>query len=147
MKSNQISKFIFANILLICFAGPTFAKAESHSTAHKLSPVGRPADANKAMKKVSVIASDDMKFKFLQPVEFNDGDIVTFEVTNAGKIPHEFSIGDEKEQKDHQEMMRKMPNMVHKHGNTITLKPGETKTLTWEFKSGNDVVFARRGTQ
>ncbi|CEG59257.1 Copper-binding protein (fragment) (plasmid) [Legionella fallonii LLAP-10] len=41
-------------------------------------------------------------------------------------------------------MMRAMPNMVHEDGNTITLKPGETKTLTWKFKStpGHEIVFS-----
>ena len=37
--------------------------------------------------------------------------------------------------------MRQMPDMIHQDGNTVTVKSGETKVLTWEFKSG-DVVFA-----
>ncbi|MGM9451982.1 hypothetical protein ACTAZI_01470 [Legionella bozemanae] len=31
-----------------------------------------------------------------------------------------------------------MPDMVHEYENTVTLKPGETKTLTWKFRSTPD---------
>ncbi|WP_238586002.1 hypothetical protein [Legionella nautarum] len=72
---------------------------------------------------------------FRKKLKLHDGEIITFEITNAGTVNHEFSIGHEQEQKAHQDMMRAMPNMVHEDGNTITLKPGETKTLTWKFKS------------
>lgn len=38
--------------------------------------------------------------------------------------------------------MRQMPDMVHQDGNTVTVKPGETKVLTWEFNGEIDVIFA-----
>ncbi|KTD21438.1 hypothetical protein E3983_03825 [Legionella israelensis] len=112
--------------------------------AHSSSPsvVGQPADASRVTKTIKVTASDDMKFQFLSEPNLHNGDVISFEVTNVGKVPHEFSIGDEKEQKAHLQMMRKMPNMVHQHGNAITINPGETKQLIWEFKSGFEVVFA-----
>ena len=64
-----------------------------------------------------------------------------FVITNEGKISHEFSIGDENEQKAHREMMRTMPSMVHEDGNTVTIKPGEIKELTWKFKGDSDVFL------
>jgi uncharacterized cupredoxin-like copper-binding protein len=109
---------------------------------HNMSPVGTPASATKNVKIIAVDTNDDMRFKFNSNLKLTDGDIITFEVTNKGRIPHEFSIGDEEEQKSHREMMRKMPNMVHQDGNTITIPPGETKTLTWKFKGESEVVFA-----
>ena len=63
-------------------------------------------------------------------------------MSNQGKITHEFSIGNEQEQKAHHEMMQKMPNMVHEDDNTVTVKSGETKELIWKFKNVGDVVFA-----
>ncbi len=50
-----------------------------------------------------------------------------FIVTNAGQIKHEFAIGDAEEQRQHAEMMNKMPDMKHDEGNALTLEPGETK--------------------
>lgn len=85
-----------------------------------------------------------MQFSFSENPKLHNGEIITFEITNVGKVTHEFSIGDEEEQKAHQKMMRAMPDMIHEDGNTVTLKPGETKALTWKFKSnpGHDVVFS-----
>ncbi len=113
-----------------------------HHHAPKPSPVGKPAPAAKATKVIRVTTLDNMRYEFSDTPELNNGDIVTFIVTNAGQIDHEFSIGDEQEQQAHREMMRKMPNMAHEDGNTVTVKPGETKQLTWQFNTGAEVVFA-----
>ncbi|KTD06568.1 hypothetical protein Lgra_3345 [Legionella gratiana] len=133
-----LTKIILSSIFSVIFISPTFA----HS--NKISSVGNPVDVTKTTKTIYVIASDDMRFNFSQKLKFHDGEIITFKVTNVGKVVHEFSIGDEQEQKAHQKMMRDMPGMVHEDGNTITINPGETKTLTWKFKSNptQNVVFA-----
>jgi uncharacterized cupredoxin-like copper-binding protein len=66
------------------------------------------------------------------------GQTVRFIVTNAGKIEHEFVIGDAEEQRQHAEMMKETPNMKHDEGNAVFLEPGETKELIWRFgKRGN----------
>lgn len=142
MATELFKTITLVGILSGFCASQSYADNGHHHSQHKPSLVGQPVNATKATKIVKVITSDDMRFNFLQKSDFHDGEIVTFEVTNAGKIPHEFSIGDEKEQKAHQEMMRKMPDMTHEHGNTITINPGETKTLTWQFKSGHEVLFS-----
>ncbi|HHF7368098.1 TPA: hypothetical protein ACPSKY_003249 [Legionella bozemanae] len=130
-------------ILTSFFSGIFINSSFAHSH-HETSSIGNPVNATKATKTIKVTASDDMRFNFLQAPKVHDGEIITFEVTNIGKVVHEFSIGDEKEQKEHQKMMRTMPGLVHKDGNTITINPGETKTLTWQFKANpkHDVVFA-----
>jgi len=109
---------------------------------HEGSSVGKPAPAAQATVIIQVITLDTMRYKFTPQPELKDGDIVKFVVTNQGKIPHEFSIGDSKEQQAHREMMRKMPNMIHQDGNTITIPPGETKEIIWQFKGSSTVVFA-----
>ncbi|MCE0722896.1 MULTISPECIES: cupredoxin domain-containing protein [Legionella] len=131
-------------IILTGFFSGIFINSTFAHSHHEASSIGSPVKATKTTKTIKVTASDDMRFNFLQPPKFHDGEIITFKVTNRGKVVHEFSIGDEKEQKEHQKMMRAMPSMVHEEGNTITINPGETKTLTWQFKSNpkHDVVFA-----
>lgn len=130
-------------ILTVFFSGIFINSVFAHAH-HEQSTTGNPERAAKATKTILVTASDDMRFHFSQDLEFHDGEVITFKVTNTGKVNHEFSIGDEQEQQAHQKMMRAMPDMVHEDGNTITVKPGETKTLTWKFKSTpkHDVVFA-----
>jgi uncharacterized cupredoxin-like copper-binding protein len=121
---------------------PSSDHDEGHRHDDEGSTVGEPALAVQATQTIHVTTMDTMRYKFSPQPALKAGDIVKFVVTNPGKIPHEFSIGDENEQIAHREMMRKMPNMVHEDGNTVTIKQGETKELTWKFKSGSDVFFA-----
>ncbi|MCG8314383.1 MAG: cupredoxin family protein [Pseudomonadales bacterium] len=117
-------------------------EADHGSHAHTESAVGKPANSLKPSKTIQVETMDTMRFTFSEELNIKNGDVIEFVVTNNGKIPHEFSIGNEKEQNSHRDMMRKMPNMVHEDGNTVTVKPGEKKTLTWQFTGNDEVVFA-----
>lgn len=121
-------------------------KSHGHDGGHphdnEGSPVGAPVDAARATRTIHVITKDTMRYNFSKELNLKAGEIIKFVVTNEGKTAHEFSVGDREEQKAHMEMMRKMPNMIHEDGNTVTVKPGGTKELTWQFKSGSEVVFA-----
>ena len=73
---------------------------------------------------------------------------VTFAVTNAGKIPHEFTLGDRATQLDHEHQRQLMPAMgghVHTHGasggGTLTVPPCETRRLTWTFDEPGLVLY------
>ncbi len=120
--------------------------SSSHDSEHEHdgegSSVGWPADAKQSTRVIKVTTKDSMRYEFSDKLDFKAGEIVTFEVTNQGKIAHEFSVGDSAEQKEHQAMMRKMPGMTHQDGNTVTVEPGETKSLTWKFAADGKVVFA-----
>ena len=109
---------------------------------HMQSAVGMPAKPEQATKTIEVELLDTMRFKFSEEVKVRGGDIIKFLVTNKGRLPHEFSIGNQEEQDAHRQMMRNMPNMHHSDGNAVSLKPGETRILTWHFKGKDDVVFA-----
>lgn len=106
------------------------------------SAVGKSAKGMAATKTYQVSMLDSMTFEFSTPPVLKKGDVVKFVVTNKGLINHEFSIGNASEQKAHGEMMKKMPGMVHEDGNTITVKPGQTKELLWQFAGNEEVVFA-----
>lgn len=132
---------ILAMLSTLALTMPVFAHMDHHSQA-TVSKVGKPANPSKAKRVIEVTTSDDMRFKFDKNLDINNGEIITFKVTNVGNVNHEFSIGDEKEQQAHRKMMQKMPNMVHEDDNTVTVKPGETKLITWQFKSGEEVVIS-----
>ena len=106
------------------------------------SAVGKPAQGMAATKTYQVSMLDSMKFVFNQKPDLSPGDVVKFVVTNNGKIPHEFSIGNAAEQAKHNEMMKKMPDMQHEDGNTVTVQPGQRKELVWQFAGHDEVVFA-----
>lgn len=117
--------------------------AGAHQHGGDKSPVGSPAQASLAKKVILVSLTDDMRMNFKDDTSaIKSGTIIQFIVTNNGKIPHEFSVGNQDEQKEHAEMMRSMPGMVHADGNTVTVKPGESRALTWHFEGDDLVVFA-----
>ena len=130
IKSLQ-GEFILKNI----------SHAEGHEHDAGESPVGRPAAQQEATLTVNVATFDTMRYAFSSDLNLKKGDVVKFVITNEGKIPHEFSIGDKAEQAEHREMMRKMPDMVHHDASTVTIKPGKTQILAWKFNTA-DVVIA-----
>ena len=97
---------------------------------------GKPADAADADREVKVTASDELRFD-PATVQVKAGEIVTFVVTNKGKADHEFVLGDAAYQAAHE--------TVHEHGmsmqNAVTVKPGETQTLTWQFTDRARVLY------
>jgi uncharacterized cupredoxin-like copper-binding protein len=58
---------------------------------------------------------------------------VTFVVTNSGTIEHEFYLGDEEAQAEHEQEMAAMGGMGHDEPEGIGVEPGETKELTYTF--------------
>lgn len=58
---------------------------------------------------------------------------VTFIVTNTGAIDHEFYLGHEAAQAEHEQEMAEMGGMSHDEPAGIAVKPGETKELTFTF--------------
>jgi uncharacterized cupredoxin-like copper-binding protein len=79
-----------------------------------------------------VTGRDTMRFEPAS-ITVNRGETVRFVVTNAGKIEHEFMIGDPQEQQAHDVMMQSTPGMKHDEANTVSLAPGKTKSLVWTF--------------
>jgi uncharacterized cupredoxin-like copper-binding protein len=68
------------------------------------------------------------------PMTVPAGVPVTFVVTNTGTVLHEFTLGDEDAQADHEQEMLEAGGMVmHDDPNAIGVEPGETKELTWTF--------------
>jgi len=117
--------------------------AGAHEHGNESYSVGVPAEAAVADRTVDVVMSDAMTYTFTPNItSIRDGEVINFVVSNEGKIDHEFSIGNQEDQKEHAAMMVRMPGMVHDDPNTVTVTPGESRTLTWRFKGDDMVVFA-----
>jgi len=103
--------------------------------------VGKPGDPKKVSRAIQVVMSDDMKFT---PANINvkRGETIRFVVSNAGRIKHEMIIGSTAELKQHAELMRKMPGMEHADSNQVTLDPGKSAELVWQFTEPGTVDFA-----
>ncbi|MBI2379498.1 MAG: cupredoxin family protein [Gammaproteobacteria bacterium] len=132
-------------LILLCLpftvaAGGTDHHEHRHE-ARSGGAVGHPGKAEAVNRTLRVDAGDDMRF---QPgkIAIKAGETIRFVVRNAGKVRHEFMLGDAAEQAAHADMMRKMPDMVHEEANALTLEPGQEKALIWRFTEAGEVEFA-----
>ena len=115
--------------------------AHDHGThGHGDMASGQPGDPNKFGRTI-LINAQDIKFDQSE-ILVKSGETVKFVVANTGKLKHEFIIGSAEEQRQHAEMMKQMPDMVHEDANTLTLEPGETKNLVWRFTRAGAVEVA-----
>ena len=103
---------------------------------------GEPGDAGKVDRTIRIKALDTMRYDKSQ-LKVRAGETVRFIVTNAGKIRHEFVIGDAAEQREHEQEMQGMPGMtMPDEANGISLAPGQTKSIVWRFAGPGTVELA-----
>lgn len=100
---------------------------------------GYPGDPSDSDRTVRIEALDSLEFDPAR-VEVDEGEVVTFVVTNAGKNTHEFALGDENFQIAHQEDMS-MDGMSGDKVNSVELEPGDTKEITWVFTDAGEVLY------
>lgn len=103
--------------------------------------VGKPGDPSKVSRAIQVVMGDNMKFTPAQ-VNVKRGETIRFDVRNAGRIKHEMVIGSMAELKQHAELMRRFPGMEHDDPNMVTLAPGESGELIWQFTQAGTFDFA-----
>lgn len=104
---------------------------------------GRPGDAGKADRTIRIKALDAMHYD-KRELTVRAGETVRFIVTNTGKIRHEFVIGDAAEQHEHEKEMQGMPAgmVMPDEANGISLAPGETKSIVWQFAGPGTIELA-----
>ena len=97
------------------------------------------ASASVSATRVEVMLTDALK---MEPAAMTvaAGVPVTFVVTNAGKTNHEFYLGGEAAQTEHEKEMGAMGGMTHDEPEGIGLKPGETKELSYTFAAPGKVL-------
>ena len=104
VKFNFASRagFVFAAAALAAsaaFAGGT------HGGGHDESPIGEPGVAANVTRTIEVDAADSMRFT-PSNVSVKKGETIRFVIKNSGKVPHEFSLGTEKELKEERDAVK-----------------------------------------
>jgi uncharacterized cupredoxin-like copper-binding protein len=105
--------------------------------------IGQAGDASEAARTVEIRQLDTRKFEPAE-VEVQEGETVTIRVTNTATALHEFFLGDEEAQKEHEEEMAAMGDAEMKMSDTearLFMEPGETKQITWTFGDAGEVPF------
>jgi uncharacterized cupredoxin-like copper-binding protein len=132
MTARRLATILVPVLLLVaaCSAGGGATTGPSASTA----PV-----ASGSASRVEVTLTDAL---MIEPATMTvpAGVPVTFVVTNSGAANHEFYLGDEAAQAEHEKEMAAMGGMTHDEPQGIALKPGETKELTYTFAQPGETV-------
>ena len=113
-----------------------------HGHDHRESDaIGAEGSAVNANRTVNVDMSDAMRFT-PSTLAVGQGETIRFVINNSGALKHEFVLGTEKELKEHYELMKKFPEMEHSDPNMVTVAPGKTGEVIWQFTRSGKVDFA-----
>ena len=115
--------------------------AGNHAGGHGDDVIGQPGVASNVTRTVTVDMKDDMRF---HSSNFNvkQGETIRFVAKNSGKVRHEMVLGTIKDLKDHYEVMKKNPEMEHADDNMVTVAPGKSGEIIWQFTKAGKVDFA-----
>jgi len=90
---------------------------------------------------IEISMLDELRFD-PDTVEVAVGETVTLRVTNDGQIRHDFTLGDEETQAEHEaEMAEGGMSMGHDEPNQLGLDAGESGELTWHFTAPASILY------
>lgn len=115
--------------------------AGSHAGGHDDEAIGKAGVAAKVNRTITVDMTDDMRFS-PGSISVRRNETVRFIVKNSGQVKHEFVLGTAKELKEHNEQMKKFPEMEHADPNMVTVAPGKSGEVIWQFTQAGKVDFA-----
>ena len=145
MKSVQA--IITGIALSLSITGAFAHDAEDHGkkprqkTDGHASTLGKPGEAKKVSRTVEVGMTDTMRF-LPDKITARRGETIRFVVKNNGKLKHEMVLGTVKELKAHAALMQKFPEMEHADPNQVSVEPGKTGELIWQFTKDGTFDFA-----
>ena len=89
---------------------------------------------------VEIRTTDNLVF---EPAELSvmPGETVTFRLINEGQLVHDFTLGDEEAQDEHEAEMAEMSGMTHEEPNVVTIPAGGIAELTWRFGEDGTVLI------
>lgn len=135
--SQILSALLFAGLATGALAAGNHAAGHDHASAS----IGKPGNAADVTRTIKISMGDNMRYS-PSTIKVNNGETVRFILKNKGKLEHEMVLGSAKDLKRHAELMKKNPGMEHDDPNQVSLEPGQTKELIWQFTQQGTVDFA-----
>jgi uncharacterized cupredoxin-like copper-binding protein len=133
--SQLLKRFVVIGVALAA------SGAIAHGDERPGKAYGKPGDRVKASRTVEIAMSDQMRFTPAS-ITARKGETIRFVVNNSGKLKHEMVLGSIKELKEHAALMLKSPGMEHADANQISVDPGKTGELIWQFTNAGTFDFA-----
>ncbi len=149
-QTKRVAFIFMALALVLAACGGSAATADQPVEQHEesqqeeLFSFGEPADADEADRVIEIDANDNLTFDASE-ITVSAAETITFRITNTGNITHDFTLGDQEAQDEHEaemsEMMENGETMSHDEPNAAVLGAGETKELTWRFSEAGTVLI------
>jgi uncharacterized cupredoxin-like copper-binding protein len=133
--SHRAPMLLAIGLLLAAFS------AIAHGDEHDDAAYGKPGDPAKVSRTIEIDMSDAMRFT-PATITARKGETIRFVVKNSGKVKHEMVLGSIKELKEHAALMLKFPEMEHADPNQLTVDPGKTGEMIWQFTKAGAFDFA-----
>ena len=139
IKSLQPALSTLIAVGIAVAASGAAAHGAEHHDEH--AAFGEPGDPAKVSRSVAIDMNDTMRYN---PARINvkRGETIRFIVKNSGQVKHEVVLGTVKELREHAALMRKFPEMEHADPNQLSVEPGKTGELLWQFTKPGTFDFA-----
>lgn len=111
------------------------------TSAHGDDALGQAGVAGKVTRTIKVDMNDNMRFT-PDKLQVKAGDTIRFVVRNSGKLKHEMVFGSAAQLQAHYAAMLKNPEMEHADDNQVSVAPGQSGELIWQFSQAGIVDFA-----
>ena len=108
--------------------------------AHLHFSAGQPGDPKKPARTIKVLMRE-MQFEPSR-IEVRRGEQIRFLLQNVGTESHEFVLATVEENRKHEEVMKKFPNMEHDDPNAKRVPRSGTAELLWAFTKPGEFEFA-----
>lgn len=131
----------FALALALAVMAHAAQAAGQHAAGHDESAIGEPGKAASFKRTVRIDMSDTMRYTPAS-IDAKQGETIRFVITNSGKVKHELVLGTENELKEHNEVMKRLPQMEHDDPTMVTVAPGKTGEVIWKFTRAGKIDFA-----
>lgn len=155
MKLRQLTLALAASLLAAgsalahegeSHAAPASAASHSHAQGREhghgdADAIGVAGQADQVTRTVNIDMTDAMRFN-PSSVSVRQGETIRFVVKNSGQVKHELVLGTEAALKEHYALMKKFLEMEHADPNQITVAPGQTGEMIWQFTQAGQVDFA-----
>jgi uncharacterized cupredoxin-like copper-binding protein len=130
---------ILALGLAVAACGQETGDSSTPETTESEFAFGSPADAAHADRVVEIQTTDALIF---EPADITvaPGETVTFRLSNDGALVHDFTLGDQATQDEHEAEMSEMDGMAHDEPNVAAIPAGETVEITWTFGNEGTVL-------
>ena len=141
-RTATLARAVALSITLACGALPALAGG-NHAGGHEHgdTAIGVPGQAERVTRTVSVDMNDAMRFTPSR-ISVRKGETVRFVISNSGQVKHEFVLGSAQALKAHDALMKKFPEMEHDEPNMVSVEPGKTGSVVWQFTTAGAVDFA-----